>query len=99
MARRSPPRKVTYFYLLTTRRPPTSTLSPYTTLFRSSISAHSAGHGTTRHLGKKRCPPRCLGVAFKSHCRQRPLLHRPTRRTNHPARHYTITALPFSEVP
>jgi hypothetical protein len=36
------------------------------------------------HLGKKRCPPSCLGIAFKSHCRQRQLLHPPTLRINPP---------------
>ena len=34
------------------------------------------------HLGQKRCPPRRLGVALKTHCRQRQLLHPPTLRTD-----------------
>src|SRR5262249_4540087 len=29
------------------------------------------------HLGKKRCPPRRLGIAVKPRCRQRQLLHSP----------------------
>src|SRR5437763_7870632 len=36
------------------------------------------------HLGKKRCPPRRLGVALKPHCRQRQLLHPPTQCSNPP---------------
>ena len=40
------------------------------------------------HLGKKRCPPRRLGVALKPHCRQPQLLHPPTCATIHPTKHY-----------
>src|SRR5437660_6948685 len=40
------------------------------------------------HLGKKRCPPRRLGVALKPHCRQRQLLHPPTQCSNPP--HQTL---------
>src|SRR5207248_5848104 len=48
------------------------------------------------HLGKKRCPPRRLGVAVKPHCRQRQLLHPPTLPANPPRQHYTtITAAGF----
>src|SRR5438105_7052168 len=36
------------------------------------------------HLGKKRCPPRRLGVALKPHRRQRQLLHPPTQCSNPP---------------
>jgi hypothetical protein len=36
------------------------------------------------HLGKKRGPPRRLGVALKPHCRQRQLLHPPTQCSNPP---------------
>src|SRR5262249_61232137 len=35
------------FFLLTTRRPPRSTLFPYTTLFRSRRASPSAGEGST----------------------------------------------------
>src|ERR1700751_3559553 len=36
------------------------------------------------HLGQKRGPPRRLGVAFKTHRRQRQLLHPPTQCSNPP---------------
>src|SRR5262249_61885643 len=39
-----------FFFFLMIRRPPRSTLFPYTTLFRSSaLSAHAVGHPELRH--------------------------------------------------
>jgi hypothetical protein len=46
--------------------------------------APSSAESGANHLGKKRCTPRRLGVAFKPHCRQRQLFHPPTLRTNPP---------------
>src|SRR5690349_23074843 len=37
------------FFFLMMRRPPSSTLFPYTTLFRSRLSAGVLGSGTTEH--------------------------------------------------
>src|SRR6202008_4286381 len=51
-------------------------------------------------LGKKRSPPRRLGVALKPHCRQRQLFHPPTRYSNPPRHQYTTSLQPtYAEVP
>src|SRR5262249_45764082 len=41
------------------------------------------------------CPPRRLGVALKTHCRQRQLLHPQPYATNPPTRYDNITAAVF----
>ena len=52
------------------------------------------------HLGKKRCPPRRLGVALKSHGRQRQLLHSPTHaHQSTPPNIIRSLQLTFAEVP
>src|SRR6266540_4655194 len=40
------------FFFLMIRRPPRSTLFPYTTLFRSVLPLHRPGAGPMRHVGR-----------------------------------------------
>src|SRR6266536_3254975 len=45
------------FFFLMLRRPPSSTLFPYPTLFRSSVTATSRPFATRRIVTARRCPP------------------------------------------
>src|SRR2546427_12479508 len=51
-------RCVCIFFFLMIRRPPRSTLFPYTTLFRSCHRAGAAPHGPVQHLRAAACPAR-----------------------------------------
>src|SRR5258708_31003833 len=55
------------------RRPPRSTLFPYTTLFRSSWPGRSPPAPSRRSVGKSRCfPPNFRAdIAFNSSCRRK----------------------------
>src|SRR5690242_21490781 len=69
-----------FFFLL--RRPPTSTLFPYTTLFRSPARRHTSSLGGLRRLGQRRCPPVPLrGESDRN--RARPLPRRAPRSEEH----------------
>jgi IS5 family transposase len=63
-------------------------------LYDSQAMRRFVGIDLGRHLGQKRCSPRRLGVAFKTHCRQRQLLHPPPYRTDppHPVLYYVCGA-------
>src|SRR5207248_10952517 len=50
-------RRDTSFFLLTTRRPPRSTLFPYTTLFRSWTPAHQGGRACHRRDASRPAGP------------------------------------------
>src|SRR6266480_7253024 len=54
-------RRLIFFFLMI-RRPPRSTLFPYTTLFRS----HSTRATSTRSRSSPRCPPRAWGRCLRS---------------------------------
>src|SRR5207253_9051999 len=63
------------FFFLMLRRPPSSTLFPYTTLFRSAFRRHLCGFGRARPAPRAR-PGR--GAERRTH-RRRPRLHRRAR--------------------
>src|SRR2546422_3889379 len=68
-----------FFFFLMIRRPPRSTLFPYTTLFRSLVEHSDAG-------GPTRCWPGCASVCDPVHAgagNRRPLLHRAPRSEEH----------------
>src|SRR5258708_14539081 len=59
-----------YFFFLMIRRPPRSTLFPYTTLFRSSALRSATGSARPR-LGRRRAAPRtrCCPTSTKARSR------------------------------
>src|SRR6266542_1746789 len=66
-----------FFFFLMIRRPPRSTLFPYTTLFRSFLR---------RAAGRVGPPRYCPGVAISPQHVQAPVRVRPQRRVGHDAR-------------
>src|SRR2546430_4117969 len=53
---------VLFFFFLMIRRPPRSTLFPYTTLFRSQVSRAKAAEGTPRPVGDMHYPRNARSV-------------------------------------
>src|SRR5438876_6536098 len=55
---------ILYFFFLMIRRPPRSTLFPYTTLFRSGVAGNenfrALEHGEKRREGRRRRQHRCV---------------------------------------
>src|SRR2546430_17537254 len=75
------------FFFLMIRRPPRSTLFPYTTLFRSII-----GDGDMRRRGPKRCEYVLSGAAFLHLCE---ILYRDRKSTRLNSSHSQISYAVF----
>src|SRR2546428_7117876 len=71
-----------FFFFLMIRRPPRSTLFPYTTLFRSSCEDQASSHrsllGKDTRRGLPGSPAPCQRV-FRWHCRPSPTDRKSTR--------------------
>src|SRR5256885_2902211 len=74
---------ILFFFFLMIRRPPRSTLFPYTTLFRSPAGRESrAVRGRSRLRGEARYHHRRHEVRVRDHARRRPDRDRKSTRLN-----------------